>query len=345
MRSVTPPTLAVEQVGGDDLVVVVRGVGEGAAAVAVSQGPHPRGAGPQLVIHLHVALLVDGNARPVEPQVVGIGPASDREQDVAAHDRGGTARALEAHRHTVLVPRQRDAGRAGAHRHALPFEQLPDRLRDVLVLARNQPWRSLDHRHPAPEAAVHLRELQADVAPAHDHEVLGQGVELHHSGVREVGKFGEAGQVGDGRPATHIDEDPLGLQHLVAHAHASRALETGVALENGGVCEATQPARHPLARPRDDRVLAGLHRPGVHRYGPLDHHSPARGLARHESRAGAGHERLRGDAADVHAGSAEELPLDDRHLSARPAESRRQRGSGLAGADHDRVEVRGHGGL
>ena len=58
-----------------------------------------------------------------------------------------------------------------AHGDALGFENLLDRGRYVLVLARDQPRRLLHDGHRGAEAAVHLRELEADIAAA-DHDQM-----------------------------------------------------------------------------------------------------------------------------------------------------------------------------
>src|SRR5438093_138666 len=46
---VQTPRFAVEQVGGDDLEIVVGRVGEGAVAVALAEGPYPRYVGSKVV--------------------------------------------------------------------------------------------------------------------------------------------------------------------------------------------------------------------------------------------------------------------------------------------------------
>ena len=88
--------LVVEQVGGDDLEVVVGGVGEGALAVAVAQGPDAGDAGAELVVDVDVAVLVDGDAGFVEAQVVGVGAAADGEKHVGAVLSGVRPRAVDA---------------------------------------------------------------------------------------------------------------------------------------------------------------------------------------------------------------------------------------------------------
>ena len=55
------------------------------------------------------------------------------------------------------------------------FEDVGDRGRDVLVLARDQARRHLDDRDLAAEAAEHLREFEADVAAADDDQMRAAG--------------------------------------------------------------------------------------------------------------------------------------------------------------------------
>ena len=56
--------IVVEEVGGDDLEVVVGGVGEGAAAVAVAEGPDAGDVGAELVVDGDVAAVVVLRRRP-----------------------------------------------------------------------------------------------------------------------------------------------------------------------------------------------------------------------------------------------------------------------------------------
>ena len=63
-----PPVLAVEQVGRDDLEIVVGGMRERAAAVAVAQRPDPRHVGRQAIVDDDVAARIGGDAGPVQPR-------------------------------------------------------------------------------------------------------------------------------------------------------------------------------------------------------------------------------------------------------------------------------------
>ena len=78
MRSVTRARIVVEEVGGDDLEVVVGGVGEGAVAVAVADGPDAGDVGAELVVDGDVAVVVGDDAGFVEAEVVGVGACGRR---------------------------------------------------------------------------------------------------------------------------------------------------------------------------------------------------------------------------------------------------------------------------
>ena len=177
--------VVVEQVRGDDLVVVVGRVREGAAAVDVAQRPDARRAGAQLVVDVDVAAGIGRDPGAVEPQVVRVGLPSHGQQHVravdfarlflAAHMDADAAVALVQRRHCGVQPEG----------DAFAFEHRLDRGRDFLVLARDDARRHLDDRDAAAEAPVHLRELEADVAAADDDQVLGQEIDVHHAGARE----------------------------------------------------------------------------------------------------------------------------------------------------------------
>src|SRR4051812_7591662 len=74
--------VCVEEIVGDNLVVVVGSVGKCAAAVAITQCPDPGHIGPQLVVNGDVSVLIAGNPGLVETQIVCIGDASHREKNI-----------------------------------------------------------------------------------------------------------------------------------------------------------------------------------------------------------------------------------------------------------------------
>jgi hypothetical protein len=77
-----PARVAVEEVCGDDLEIIVGGVGEGAFAVAVAERPHSRHVGAQLIVDDDVAAFVPRDTSLVGPEIVCVRPAADREQQV-----------------------------------------------------------------------------------------------------------------------------------------------------------------------------------------------------------------------------------------------------------------------
>ena len=70
---------AVEEVCGGDLEVVVRRVGESAAAVAIAERPDVRNVGLQRFVDDNIAMRVNLDACGFEPEVVGIRAATDGE--------------------------------------------------------------------------------------------------------------------------------------------------------------------------------------------------------------------------------------------------------------------------
>ena len=96
-----PARVVVEQIGRDDLEVVVRGVGERAAAVAVTHRPDVLDVGPALVVDDDVAARVGLHARVLQAQIVGVGPSSDRHQQVRTGD--GVSAVARCHLETVVA--------------------------------------------------------------------------------------------------------------------------------------------------------------------------------------------------------------------------------------------------
>ena len=107
------PGVAVEEVGGDDLEVVVRGVGECAPPVDVAQGPDALRAGPQLVVDRDVAPGVELHPRRREVEVLHVRPAPDRQQQVAAGEAEGLP---SRERSTRTPPSRRDTRKSRAPR-------------------------------------------------------------------------------------------------------------------------------------------------------------------------------------------------------------------------------------
>jgi hypothetical protein len=145
-----------------------------------------------------------------------------------------------------------------------------------------------------------------------------------------------------GGAAADVDEDLLGAERLPADPHLLRPDETGVADMDGDARVLAQGLLDALVGDLDDRVLARLDRLHVHPHRALDHDAEVGRATRHVRRPGARDQRLGRDAAIVDAGAAEALALDHGDLLAGLGQAPRERGSGLAGADHDGIEALHH---
>ena len=163
----------------------------------------------------------------------------------------------------------------------------------------------------AAEAAIHLSELDADVAAADDDEMLGQEVDLEHGGVVEVLDLVDAGEIGGGGAAAYVEEDLRGFEEIVADADRGGGFELCVAGVDGAVGIGAEAVLDGGAGFEEDLFLAGFG--GLHVDGDFTGQFDAveRGAACHLRGVGIGNQGLGGDAAGVDAGSAEELALDN----------------------------------
>jgi hypothetical protein len=318
-------------------------VGEGAAAVAVPQRPDALDIRPQLVVDLDVAPLVRLDAGCLEAEIVGVGPAPGGDEQMAARDLARRVRVAEGDGDAARLPGHADAFRPGMQRHALALKNVRDGGRDVLILARDDPWSHLDDGDAAAEAPVHLRELEADVAAADDDEMVWQLPELHHAAVGEVGRALEAGDRRRCGTSADVDEDAPGPQHRSAHRDAVRAGEARVPLDDGAAGQPANPAFDAGARLARYVILARFDARHVDGDLAADRHAEIGGAARHVRGVGACHQRLRRDAAGVDTGAAEELALDDGEPHACLRQPGGEGRAGLARANDDGVVVV-HGG-
>jgi hypothetical protein len=78
--------LAVKQVGGNDLEIVVGGLGKRAPAIAIAERPDARHIRSKEIVDRDVAPRIDRDTGLVETEIVGVGTASDREQNIRADD-------------------------------------------------------------------------------------------------------------------------------------------------------------------------------------------------------------------------------------------------------------------
>jgi len=118
--------LAIQQIGGDDLVVVPAGVGEGAATVAVAQRPDAGNRGSQLVVHDDVPPLVQLYARMLQAEIVRVGAAPGRDQQVRP-SKLGRAAAIDRHDDVVALLGDAEALRVDPDSNAFLLQDLGNR--------------------------------------------------------------------------------------------------------------------------------------------------------------------------------------------------------------------------
>ena len=237
-------------------------------------------------------------------------------------------------RHYPSVSRSRDARR---HRFYHPV--------DRLVAAHAQNCRAEDSIGVESLSTTTLMKPRVSplIASPNDDEARAQCVEFKQSCVGQRPYLIDAGEFGDGRAAADIDEETIGLEHIVADTDAGRRQEVGLTHDEGAVRHAAQPALNARSGVTNDLVLAG------HDGGEIDANRPGAqaevaGAPREVSRVGAGDGGLSCRAARIDAGAADELALDDCDRLAGRGDPAGHRRPGLAGADHYRVEAAVHRG-
>ena len=121
-------------------------------------------------------------------------------------------------------------------------EDFADRVRDLLVLARDQTRRLFHHRNRRSEPPKDLRELEADVASANDDEAPRQDVELKQRRVGQRPHLIATRKIGDCRPPANVDEEALGLEDVVAYPDRRGRKEARLTLDERAVRHAPKPA-------------------------------------------------------------------------------------------------------
>ena len=224
------------------------------------------------------------------------------------------------------------AGRARPEpqRDAVGLQGVAEQCRRARMVLVVDPVPRVDQRDRHAIACVDLGQLDARRPRAEDRQRAGQLAGRGALDVRPRVRLAEAGEVAR-HPADRSDRqhDRTGLEHAVADADASRAVERGRPADDGraGPLEALHVARvvgriGPLAV---DHVVAEVRRlrPRVVAATVVDR--------------GSVEERLRGHARPERARAAEEAAVDDRHRCVSRARVVGSRLAGRAGADDDEV--------
>jgi hypothetical protein len=157
--------------------------------------------------------------------------SADGKEHVTSGDRGIAFLTIESDDNIVALATKRDALGASSYRDAFAFQNDLNFTGHVVILAGDQCRTPLHDCHLRAEPAVHLREFQSDVAPAHDNEMIGQETEVHHGTVRQIGHFSDAGHVWSERARTDIDKNPLRFERAAIHRGCVGARKAGVSTD------------------------------------------------------------------------------------------------------------------
>ena len=96
------PRFIVQEIGRDNLVIIVGRVGEGAAAVAITERPDSGHVGAQELIGHDIAAGIAAHAGGAKAEIVRVRLAPDREQEMRAGNVGRVPCAMRA---TISSPR------------------------------------------------------------------------------------------------------------------------------------------------------------------------------------------------------------------------------------------------
>src|SRR5262249_8610217 len=146
------------------------------------------------VVDLDVAPRIQLDTGHFESDPGGVGNAPRRDQEVASGDRLLTTGRPYSQTDACPAP-SFHFEHLGRKQDLDPFAaEDPLKLRrDVRILALDELLSVRDDGHAAPEAAVRLGELEADIAAAEDDEMLGQPIDLEQLDVRERSGIRQAG--------------------------------------------------------------------------------------------------------------------------------------------------------
>ena len=205
------------QIVPNDPEIVERHVRELRAAGALADRPDIGRTCFQPFIDRDVAATVQRDTGHVEPDPRGVGNAPGRRQNVAALD-GPLPDGVRTTRRTVCPERPCTSSTSAETTMSMPSSprMLSDLFRHVGVLAPGELRSVLDDGHAAAEAAVGLRQFEADIAAAEHDQMRRQIVEFQRLDIRQRPGGIEAGNVWYRRMGSDIEE------HLIAGQHARR---------------------------------------------------------------------------------------------------------------------------
>src|SRR5207249_11450724 len=140
----------------DNFIIVVCGMSEGSASVAITQRINAGHVGAKLIVNLDVPALIDSNPGLFQTEVVGVRHATDCEKRMRADDSLIAAAAINLHRHFVAAFFKGDAVSIQTDLDAFAFENRFDVFGNVFVFALNQSRPSFYNGYLTTEPAIHL---------------------------------------------------------------------------------------------------------------------------------------------------------------------------------------------
>ena len=138
------------------------------------------------------------------------------------------------------------------------------------------------------------------------------GVEVHHRTVCQERHLVEARHRRQAWPPTHIDEDAIGAQVVLANRDFAGRSESGVSCIDLTPRQTAQHSLDPGPGSFSNPVLPDLDVLHVHANVAVNGHTEIARSSRGMSDVRAGNHGFRWYAAGVHARAAEQMPLDDR---------------------------------
>src|SRR5215831_10127991 len=133
---------------------------------------------------------------------------------MCALDGRRTGSAIQAEPCSASRRLKRYAFRVEPDLDVLRGENVSKGIRDIRVLIADQSGAHFDYRDSAAKSAVHLSKFQADVATAHDQQILRQSIDAHHAFAGEIRDLLQSGEIRDARAGTDIYEDPVRCQRI-----------------------------------------------------------------------------------------------------------------------------------
>src|SRR5256885_16121960 len=222
--------------------------------------------------------------------------------------------------------------------HALGFERFLQLGGNLGIFARNNLFAGMQNGNAAAVAAKHLSKFQADIAGAENEEMFGENRELHDGLIGEIRDGIQAGDRGNVRAATGVDENLFAFEQVIAYLELMGANKTGVAAMETKVGAFVDLLLLAAAKTENHFLLLG------NDFCEIDADvrcvdTPARGVSRVVRNLREMYHRLGRGAADVDARAAEIFFLNERHRPAKIRQPIGKRVAGLAGTNDDGLVV------